>query len=280
VLLLGESGTGKGAAAESIHQKSDRADGPFVIVDCGAIPRTLLPSELFGHEAGAFTGADRARIGAFESAAGGTLFLDEIGELPLELQPQLLRAIDSRTIKRLGSNERRDLDVRLIAATNRELETEVNARRFRADLYYRIAVITARLPPLRLRTSDIPMLVERILADLGDTRSPMARDLASGDLLPELFRHAWPGNIRELRNYIEACIARQESALEVEDHQQPTIDTRQPLRTIRDRWVRYAERRYLEQLLAEHDDNVSAAARSAGVARVHLHRLLRRAGLR
>ncbi len=280
VLLQGESGTGKDLAAESIHLESARRDGPFVVVDCGAIPGSLLEAELFGHEAGAFTGAAAIRIGAFEAAAGGTLLLDEIGELALELQPKLLRAIDRREIQRIGSTRRVPVDVRVIAATNRNLKQEVNARRFRSDLYFRLAVLVVRMPPLRERTLDIPMLVEAILDDLGDRDSPIARALSRGELLPELLRHAWPGNVRELRNYIEACVVRQERALEPSSPDEPRIDVTLPLRAVREQWLRHVERRYLEQLLAAHKGNVSAAARVAGVDRVHLHRLLSRAGLR
>ncbi len=280
VLLQGESGTGKDLAAESLHLESARRDGPFVVVDCGAVPANLLESELFGHEAGAFTGATVRRIGAFEAAAGGTLLLDEIGELALDLQPKLLRAIDRREIQRIGGAERIPVDVRIVAATNRNLHTEVNGRRFRPDLYYRLAVLVVRMPPLRERTSDIPALVEAIVDDLGARDAPIARSLTGGELLPELLRHGWPGNVRELRNYVEACIARQEPALEVNASGEPAIDITQPLRAVRERWVRHVERRYLEALLAAHDDNVTAAAKTAGVDRVHLHRLLSRAGLR
>jgi transcriptional regulator with PAS, ATPase and Fis domain len=280
VLLQGESGTGKDLAAESLHLEGARRDGPFVVVDCGAIPANLLEAELFGYEAGAFTGATAARAGAFEAAAGGTLFLDEIGELALDLQPKLLRAIDRREVQRIGSTQRRAVDVRVIAATHRDLQAEVNARRFRSDLYYRLAVLVVRMPPLRDRTADIPVLVEAILDGLGDTTSPTARSLKSGELLPELLRHRWPGNVRELRNYVEACLARQERALDGGTTDEPVIDIAQPLRAVRDRWVRHVERRYLEALLVAHGNNVSAAARAAGLDRVHFHRLLVRAGLR
>jgi two-component system, NtrC family, response regulator GlrR len=280
VLLQGESGTGKDLAAESIHLEGARRDGPFVVVDCGAIPANLLEAELFGYEAGAFTGATTARAGAFEAAAGGTLFLDELGELALDLQPKLLRAIDRREVQRIGGTQRRTVDVRVIAATNRDLQAEVNARRFRSDLYYRLAVLVVRMPPLRDRTTDIPALVEAILESLGDTGSPGARPLRTGELLPELLRHRWPGNVRELRNYVEACLVRQERALAATASDEPVIDVGQPLRAVRDRWVRYVERRYLEQLLVAHGNNVSAAARAAGLDRVHFHRLLVRAGLR
>ena len=280
VLIQGESGTGKELAAESLHAEGPRRDGPFVIVDCGALPPQLLESELFGHEAGAFTGATAAHVGAFEAAEGGTLFLDEIGELALDLQPKLLRVLDRREIQRLGSTHRRPVDVRIVAATNRDLKAEVNARRFRSDLYFRLAVIVVTMPPLRARPGDLPVLVQSILEVLGDRDSQQARALVSNELLPELVRHAWPGNVRELRNYIEATLARQEAALAPTDLGEPAIDIAQPLRTVRERWIRHVERRYLEALLVAHGNNVSAAARAAGLDRVHLYRLLGKAGLR
>jgi transcriptional regulator with PAS, ATPase and Fis domain len=279
VLLQGESGTGKDLAAETLHVESTRRDGPFIVVDCGALPAQLLEAELFGHEAGAFTGASTTRIGAFEAASGGTILLDEIGELALDLQSTLLRAIDKREIQRIGSTQRIPVDVRVIAATNRDLKAEVNARRFRSDLYYRLAVLVITLPPLRERTADLPMLIDAVLAEIGDRESELARQLATGALTAELARHAWPGNVRELRNYIEACLARQETRPLASD-EAPTIDIRQPLRTVRERWLRHVERRYLEELLAAHGNNVSAAARAAGIDRVHFHRLLVKAGLR
>jgi two-component system, NtrC family, response regulator GlrR len=284
VLLQGESGTGKDLAAESIHQESPRRDGPFVIVDCGAIPANLLEAELFGFEAGAFTGATTQRIGAFEAAHGGTLLLDEIGELALDLQPKLLRAIERHEIQRIGGSQRIAVDVRIVAATNRNLRQEVNARRFRSDLYFRVAVLVVTLPPLRDRVADLPLLVASILDDLQPPASAMATALRGGELLPELVRHGWPGNVRELRNYIEACLVRQHptgapAALD-ETVAEPAIDIAQPLRVIRERWLRHVERRYLEQLLVVHANNVSAAARAAGIDRVHFHRLLARVGLR
>jgi transcriptional regulator with PAS, ATPase and Fis domain len=279
VLLQGESGTGKDLAAESIHLESARRDGPFVVVDCAAIPANLLEAELFGHEAGAFTGATAQRIGAFESAAGGTLLLDEIGELALDLQPVLLRAIERREIQRIGSAQRIATDVRIVAATNRNLRQEVNARRFRSDLYFRLAVLVVTLPPLRDRAVDLPLLVGALLDDLRAGDSAMARALRGGELLPELLRHGWPGNIRELRNYVEACLVRQGAAAPAAT-EEPAIDIALPLREVRERWLRHVERRYLEQLLVLHGNNVSAAARAAGIDRVHFHRLLARAGLR
>ncbi|HMG56680.1 MAG TPA: sigma 54-interacting transcriptional regulator [Kofleriaceae bacterium] len=287
VLLQGESGTGKDLAAESIHLEGARRDGPFVVIDCAAIPASLLEAELFGYEAGAFTGATAQRIGAFEAAAGGTILLDEIGELALDLQPKLLRAIERREIQRIGSTQRIATDARIIAATNRNLRQEVNARRFRSDLYFRLAVLVVTLPPLRDRTPDLPLLVAGILDDLRAGDSAMARALRGGELLPELLRHGWPGNVRELRNYVEACLVRQDHAgaavvtgVASEPIGEPAIDIALPLREVRERWVRHVERRYLEQLLVLHANNVSAAARAAGIDRVHFHRLLARVGLR
>ncbi|MEJ7602659.1 MAG: sigma 54-interacting transcriptional regulator [Kofleriaceae bacterium] len=281
VLLQGESGTGKDLAAESLHLESPRREGPFVVVDCGAIPGPLLEAELFGYEAGSFTGATGTRIGAFEASHGGTLLLDEIGELALDLQPKLLRAIDRREIQRIGGSTRIPVDVRVVAATNRDLRQEVNARRFRSDLYFRIAVLVVTMPPLRERTTDLPLLVAAILDDLGDRESAMARSLAGGELLPELLRHGWPGNVRELRNYLESALVRQDHAIALTTPpNEPAIDVALPLRVVRETWSRHVERRYLERLLMVHGGNVSAAARAAGVDRVHLHRLLSRAGLR
>jgi len=281
VLLQGETGTGKDLAAEAIHLEGARRDGPLVVVDCAALPPSLLEDELFGHERGAFTGADALRLGAFEAAAGGTVLLDEIGELALDLQPKLLRVLEQRDVQRLGATKRVPVDVRIIAATNRNLKQEVNARRFRSDLYFRIAVIVVTMPPLRERLSDVPLIVDGILGDLGARDLPAAAALRSGELLPELTRHGWPGNVRELRNYVESFLVHAERAPSPSSQpDEPVIDVSQPLRAVRDRWIRWVERRYLERLLAEHGNNVSAAARAAGIDRVHLHRLLSRAGLR
>ena len=283
VLLEGETGTGKELVAESIHRESPRKERPFVVVDCGAVPRDLLESELFGHARGAFTGAVAAREGAFEAASGGTLFLDEIGELAPELQPKLLRALERREIKRVGTNDYAHVDVRIVAATNRNLRAEVNEKRFRADLYYRLAVVEVRLPPLRERTEDLPLLVERILADLGASVHPAAMALRSPESLAELAQHAWPGNVRELRNYIERCITLSERAPLVPEPPAPElsgVDVSVPLKQARERWVAALERRYLQEVLARHQGNVTAAARAAGVDRIHMYRLLWRNGLR
>jgi len=217
VLVHGESGTGKELVATELVQRSPRADGPVIVVDCGSISPALVESELFGHVRGAFTGADRDREGAFEAADGGTVFLDEIGELPVELQPKLLRALEAREVRRVGQTKMRRVDVRVIAATNRDLEREVNRGRFREDLYYRLAKVSLHVPPLRERIEDIPLLVTNFLAYLTDTgRAPNsapgsrpARDtstLFSQAVLEEMQQHDWPGNVRELKNYVERSL--------------------------------------------------------------------------
>ncbi len=295
VLLSGETGTGKEIAAESLHAAGSRCDGPFVVVDCGAIPAELLESELFGHEKGAFTGAVNARAGAFEVAEGGTVFLDEIGELSLELQPKLLRVLERKQLKRVGQSRYVPVDVRVIAATNRNLQSEVNSRRFRADLYYRLAVLEVRLPALRERPDDLPLLVEHILSGLGAAERPEASVLRGEAALTDLMRHPWPGNVRELRNYVERCLALADrgplSAAPPEadgfasgerESERPLADAAPGgnLRSARQTWLREFEKRYLEELLAQNGGNVSAAARSAGIDRKYLYRLLWRNGLK
>jgi transcriptional regulator with PAS, ATPase and Fis domain len=283
VLIEGETGTGKELVAESIHREGERKDGPFVVVDCASIPHALLESELFGHTRGAFTGAVAAREGALEAASGGTLFLDEIGELDPELQPKLLRAIERREIKRVGETAFTKIDVRVVAATNQSLSALVNEKRFRADLYYRLAVVEVRLPPLRERREDIPILVEHLLASLGAALKPEAHALRTPESLAELARHAWPGNVRELRNYVERCVTLSERAplaSSAQDALADDDDTSVPLKRARERWVASLERRYLERIIAEHQGNVTAAARAAGVDRVHMYRLLWRYGMR
>src|SRR5258706_2585960 len=205
VLLEGETGCGKGQAAESIHRASTRRHGPLVIVDCGAMPAALLESELFGHEKGAFTGAHARRIGAFEAASGGTIFLDEVGELPAELQPKLLRVLENRHIRRLGSHAYAPVDVRVLAATNRDLRADVNATRFRADLFFRLAVVRIALPSLRERPDDVRLLAEHILSALAATPE-QTHALLTPPFLEEIERAPWPGNVRELRNYLERAL--------------------------------------------------------------------------
>ncbi len=292
VLLEGETGTGKSQAALAVHRKSARSEGPFVIVDCGAILGNLLESELFGHEKGAFTGAADRRIGAFEEAAGGTLFLDEIGELPLDLQPKLLRALEAREVRRVGSNAYRPVDVRVIAATNRDLRADVNAGRFRADLYFRLAVVTIAMPPLRRRPEDLPALVEEILASLRASEEAAA-PLRAPEFMAQLQGAAWSGNVRELRNYLERCLILRTidpapggdapgAAAPGSDAPAAAgfaVDPTAAYATERERAIADFERRYFRALLRLHDGKVSRAAAAAGIDRAYFYRVLRRHGI-
>src|SRR5262249_1806056 len=193
--LIGETGTGKDVTAHAVHEASARANAPFVVFDCGAVPPNLVESELFGHERGAFTGAHSEHQGAFERAEGGTLFLDEIGELPLDLQTRLLRVLDQLSFRRVGGTRQREINVRILAATNRDLAALVAAKQFRQDLYFRLAAAIVRIPPLRDRSADLPALVARLLEDLG-----RGEVTVSEPALKVLQNHSWPGNIRELKN--------------------------------------------------------------------------------
>ncbi|MBM7112163.1 sigma 54-interacting transcriptional regulator [Archangium primigenium] len=282
VLLEGETGTGKSQAAQAIHQASARRDKPFLTVDCGAIPAELLESELFGHEKGAFTGAAARRIGAFEEAHGGTLFLDEIGELPAELQPKLLRVLEAREIRRVGTNTYVPVDVRIIAATNRDLRAEVNAGRFRSDLFFRLAVLRIPLPPIRQRPEDLSLLVEQTLLGLGaDPERTQA--LRSPGFISKLEQAAWPGNVRELRNYLERCLVFEDAVALSDVAPQGgrfEVDAKVPYAESRRLALDDFERRYLRALLALHQGKVSQAASSADMDRVYLYRLLRRHGIK
>jgi transcriptional regulator with GAF, ATPase, and Fis domain len=277
-LIHGETGTGKELVAWAIHEASPRASGPFVIVDCGSLPETLLEAELFGHAKGAFTGAVAARAGGVESAEGGTVFLDEIGELPLAMQPKLLRAIESRTVRRLGETGHRKVDVRFIAATHRDLRALVNRGAFREDLYFRLAVLPALVPPLRDRPEDIPALVDHFLP-------PEARARMGPELARELGARALPGNVRELRNFVERALTfGTAEALAMPTapagaggtDDLPPIPFDRPFKEIRERWVNHLEREYVRELLRRHGGNVSAVAQAAGLARTYVHRLIRR----
>ncbi|WP_437803762.1 sigma 54-interacting transcriptional regulator [Sorangium sp. So ce693] len=281
VLLEGETGTGKSQAARSIHERGARREKPFVVVDCGAIHGNLIESELFGHAKGAFTGAAEQRVGAFEEASGGTIFLDEIGELPLDLQPKLLRALEAREIRRVGTNTARTVDVRVIAATHRDLRSEVNAGRFRADLYFRIAVVRIPMPPLRQRPEDIPALLDDLLAALHATPEEAAA-LREPKVIARLKRAAWPGNVRELRNYVEQYLVFRAPPPVSElapVNAPPPVDASVPYAEARDRILADFERRYFEALLRAHDGKVSRAAAAAGLDRRYLYRLLHRHGL-
>jgi transcriptional regulator with PAS, ATPase and Fis domain len=271
VLLAGESGTGKEALAEGLHQASSRAEGPFIVVDCGAIAPNLVESELFGHEKGAFTGADRTRTGAFEEAHKGTLFLDEIGELPLEMQPRLLRVLEERKVRRVGATRYFEVDVRVVAATNRKLDRLVSEGKFRADLYYRLAVITVAVPPLRAHPEDILPLARHFILQMRPDAEP--DELLTPGVCAALAGYRWPGNVRELRNAIERLLAMGEldSRLRTRRETQ-AADYHTARQTALDQF----EREYCRTLLAQAGGVVARAAEQAGISRQMFHRLLRR----
>jgi DNA-binding NtrC family response regulator len=278
VLLVGETGTGKDLAAQAIHDGSPRADRPFVVVDCSAIPANLIEAELFGHERGAFTGAERRREGAFFEADGGTIFFDEIAKLPYDLQPKLLRALESRAVRPLGAARPQPFDVRVIAASDSDLRVAINRGAFREDLFFRLNVVSLRLPPLRERPDDIPLLANHFFREL-------RRDPAAALPLPRLeafLRHGWPGNVRELRNAVERCVALPTLA----DDGDPPGEGEgegagagaESYRAARARAMRVFERQFIWPLMIRSNGNVSQAARQAGMDRVNLIKLLRKHG--
>ncbi|NBD11257.1 MULTISPECIES: sigma 54-interacting transcriptional regulator [Corallococcus] len=288
VLIQGETGTGKELCAEALHTHGGRSKGPFVIVDLAGVAPQLLESELFGHVKGAFTGAQADRAGAFERAHGGTLFLDEVGELPLEVQPRLLRALERRQVKRVGANDYRSVNVRVVAATHQDLEGAVKAGRFRGDLFHRLAVLRATLPPLRERPEDIPLLIDTVLERMGKPPSAL-----SDQTRALLAQYPWPGNVRELRNVVDRVVSLGESALPdlpdtppprappqdlgPEDTQSLAADL--PFKEAKERLIEGFERDYLKTLLERCGGNVSKASREAGIDRVYLRKLLRKHGL-
>ncbi len=289
VLVRGESGTGKELVAQALHYRSARRDRPFIAVNCAAISRELVESELFGHEKGAFTGADARRVGKFEAAAGGTIFLDEIGDMPLETQAKVLRVLQERLLERVGGNQPIPLDVRVVAATHRDLETEVEAGRFREDLYYRLRVVTIELPPLRERRHDLPALVDRFL-DLIAERLKRPKKALSEAALNKLHEHNWPGNIRELRNVIEqAAVLASGPAIAAEDielgrkrgkDKKATPETNLPFSEAKKQAVDEFERAYLVKALEAHDGNISRTAEAIGMVRQSLQQKLRELGIR
>lgn len=289
VLITGETGCGKELAAAAVRDHGSRAAAPFVVVDCGALPHNLIESELFGHERGAYTGAERKRAGAFERANTGTLFLDEVGELPMALQPTLLGVLERRQVRRVGGNSDIALDVRVIAATNRDLASEVGRGLFRADLFYRLAVVEIRLPALRERNEDVPLLVEHFLAQV-----PGERPTIGPDMMARLKEHPWPGNVRELRNVIERAAAleeplelRQELRAVVKGGGAPVaptssaaeVDLQTPFKEQKGAMVATFEEKYIRALLEETGGNVTQAAKRAGIDRMYVYKLMSRYGV-
>ncbi len=322
VLITGETGVGKELVAEAMHEMSPRKDGKFVVLDCGSIPQNLIESELFGHERGAFTGATSAHAGVFERAHNGVVFLDEIGELPLEMQPKLLRVLERKEVRRIGGSKTINVDIRVVAATNRDLGVEVNRGRFREDLYYRLAVARVHVPPLRDRREDIPSLIKHFLEILPGATA----DALSSETIGLMQRHDWPGNVRELRNVIERAVLLSESPLsktalrgvggkgsgtseatsksqlltsefvaspnsvsqdqaansseaDAGNRMEVVVDTAIPFKRLKQELISEFERRYITQLLDEHDHNISSAARAAGIDRMSIHKMLNRLGL-
>jgi DNA-binding NtrC family response regulator len=279
VLIEGETGTGKELIAEEIHNHSPRKDGPFVIFDCGSVPRELIESALFGHMKGSFTGAVTDRRGAFADAHGGTIFLDEIGEMALDLQPSLLRVLDKKAVRKVGANQYENIDVRVVAATNRDLRQEVQKKNFREDLYYRLAVIRLSVPPLRERGNDIPVLIEHFVRAFSPGR-PLE---ITPDDMAKLRRHSWPGNVRELRNTIErACLLSRGATMNLDEalseEAAPSFGFRTdlPFKEAKGQLVEMFEREYIEDLMRRHKMNLSAAAREAQIDRKHLRELIRK----
>ena len=282
-LVVGESGTGKELVASSLHRLSNRAQGPFVTVDCGSLAPTLIASALFGHERGAFTGAHKQRIGAFERADGGTLFLDEIGELPAELQASLLGALERRQIERVGGDVPIRFDARVVCATHRDLREAVNSGAFRLDLFYRLAVLKLHVPPLRERREDISVLCARFLRDAGADES--VEQLLGAAALERLSRHSFPGNVRELRNIVEASLVMGElpelDDLRVSGGDKLLESARQlSYGAARKQVLGAFERDYLSALMDRSEQVVSRAAREAKMDRSHLVDLLKRHGLK
>jgi DNA-binding NtrC family response regulator len=322
VIVEGETGTGKELAGEAIHEHSHRADKPYIVVDCASVPGELIESELFGHVRGAFTSALQDRKGAFEAADTGTIFIDEIGELPLSLQPRLLRVLERQEVKRVGANATKTVDTRIIAATNRDLQREVLEGRFREDLYFRLAVMKVKIPSLRERREDILFLAEHFLAEL-PIMSGKPLELRQ-DARERLTTYDWPGNVRELKNIIDRGAAMSDRYFRIPDDFGQSVDLdgedglapgsgvgltddydvadvspellksaaaggvgalTKPLwqgKTYKDAKAAVMadfERGYIAALLEEHNGNVSAAARAAGIHRNILHRMMARYGI-
>ena len=300
VLVRGETGTGKELVARALHRASKRVDAPLVVQDCSAIPKDLIESTLFGHEKGSFTGALDRKTGCFEQAEGGTIFLDEVGELDLSLQPKLLRVLESRQIKRVGGGREIPVNVRVVAATNRDLRKMVSQGTFREDLYYRLGVVTVELPPLRERPEDIPLIVESFLRQLSLRRFPgqEQRFTITPEASQKLSSYGWPGNVRELRNTVERAASLAEGTrLDVPDllpvsqrsAMEPPlavagasqfVEEELPFKEAKQRVLDQFEAAYLKALLDRHGGNVTRSAQAAGLTRYHLRELAKRYGIR
>jgi transcriptional regulator with GAF, ATPase, and Fis domain len=282
VLISGETGTGKELVAHELHTASRRSEGPFVVVDCASLPEDLLEAELFGHTRGAFTGAAGTRVGSIEAADHGTVFLDEIGELPLSMQPKLLRVLESRAVRRVGETEYRPVDVRFVSATHRDLEVMVAEGHFREDLFFRLSVLPLSVPALRERASDIPLLLQHFLPDVtlpGETRQLLAN-------------HRWPGNVRQLRSFAERVSAlgpdKARAMLEGKEPapapvptasgQPLTVDASVPFKRLRESWVDHLEREYLKALIAKVGRSAGSLADAAELDRSYVNRLLKKHG--
>ncbi len=291
VLIEGETGTGKDMIARTLHELSPRHAAPFIVVDCGAVAGTLIESELFGHEKGAFTGAVTARQGAFELASGGTVFLDELGELSLDLQPKLLRVLEQRELRRVGGSKTTKVDLRVIAATRKDLRSEVEKGKFREDLYFRLNVVPITAPALRERREDIPLLIDSMLKKLAPGGAAELGDASRAALMA----HDWPGNVRELRNVIERALALGAdpgmlvAPLDLRGGSEPgrgaqiregvEFEAGVSFRDTKEKWNELFERRYLAWLIKRADGNISKAARDADMDRKYLHKLLRKYGI-
>ncbi|MDD4870725.1 MAG: sigma 54-interacting transcriptional regulator [Kiritimatiellae bacterium] len=291
ILIEGDTGTGKEVLAEEIHKHSTRKDKPFIVIDCASLAKELIESELFGHTKGSFTGANIDRTGAFEYADGGTVFLDEIGDLSGELQPKLLRVLEKKEIRKVGSNKLRNIDVRIISATNRKLESEVNAGRFREDLYFRLSVVNIDLAPLRNRKDDIPMLAKHFMKEFFG--SDAMDQIADFEKTMEAFKtHDWPGNVRELRNLIEMASYNKQRPINLSsflylgkmkttaENSRDLDSEMRPFKDAKGDLVEKFERDYISALLKRNDGNVSKASREAGIERAYLQRLIKRYDLK
>ena len=307
-VVEGETGTGKDVVARSIHQASKRKDGPFIVFDCGAVPQNLIESELFGHEKGAFTGAHAGRQGVFELGHGGTVFLDELGELQLDLQPKLLRVLEQREIKRVGGTKPIRVDVRILAATNRNLEEEVRAGRFREDLFYRLTVVRVKLPALRERREDVRVLSRHFLENGNFNKLPdgtrKVTNFAPG-VLDRLTEYDWPGNVRELHNVIERAVSFSDGdTVELRDLPDAIawpggtvppsdfegrtdaivlpdmrLDVDGTFKVAKERWVTSFEREYIASLLKKNNGNISHAARESEIDRKYFRKLMKKYGI-